>query len=315
MELAMKDLLRISYLRIRVDIQFLNNCELPVSKTSAIRGGIGDAMLRIKCTNEGNCEGCDLNNSCDVRNFMYSQIENAPPDMKTNPSLGYVIECEDYSESFEKDDQMKFYVILFGENISRISLLRDAIIDFGKTGLGVHRSKFEMIGFTDDDTGQSFLEQDLSDESMIKGKKVIDYVEKRIKRLEKSETYLINFKTAVTIKENGTILKDLTASGLCNSLLRRIYMLNMYEHITDKPPDFGQDHPVIVRQNMRPIAMPRFSGAKNQKMYLNGIKGSVVLSNVSDEWLALLLAGELLHVGKNTSFGFGRYTVKELHMG
>ena len=44
---------------------------------------------------------------------------------------------------------------------------------------------------------------------------------------------------------------------------------------------------------------------------MQGIKGSIVLQ---DEWndelfLRMLIAGEITHVGKNTSFGFGRYKV------
>jgi CRISPR/Cas system endoribonuclease Cas6 (RAMP superfamily) len=47
-------------------------------------------------------------------------------------------------------------------------------------------------------------------------------------------------------------------------------------------------------------------------MLLRGIRGSCRLSDVDRTAMALLLAGELLHIGKNTSFGFGRYTVKNV---
>ena len=72
-----------------------------------------------------------------------------------------------------------------------------------------------------------------------------------------------------------------------------------------------ENYPVIVEQAMIPVSIPRFSEAKQQKMILKGIKGKAVLTNLTEEQLELLLAGELVHVGKNTSFGFGRYTVKD----
>ena len=43
---------------------------------------------------------------------------------------------------------------------------------------------------------------------------------------------------------------------------------------------------------------------------LCGVKGYMRLSMLPEEMLAALLAGEILHIGKNTSFGFGRYRVK-----
>lgn len=42
-------------------------------------------------------------------------------------------------------------------------------------------------------------------------------------------------------------------------------------------------------------------------MNLHGIGGEIFLNNVSEDDLRLLLAGEILQVGKNTSFGFGKY--------
>ena len=45
-------------------------------------------------------------------------------------------------------------------------------------------------------------------------------------------------------------------------------------------------------------------------MVLKGIEGQLQMKEVVAETIPLLLAGELLHIGKNTSFGFGRYKLK-----
>ena len=45
-------------------------------------------------------------------------------------------------------------------------------------------------------------------------------------------------------------------------------------------------------------------------MYLKGIKGKIEVEEIGEEILPLYLAGELIHIGKNTSFGFGRYTLR-----
>ena len=42
-------------------------------------------------------------------------------------------------------------------------------------------------------------------------------------------------------------------------------------------------------------------------MKLWGLEGEAVFEGVGEELFTLLLAGEITHIGKNTSFGFGRY--------
>ena len=51
----------------------------------------------------------------------------------------------------------------------------------------------------------------------------------------------------------------------------------------------------------------RYSSTQDSRVYLRGMEGRVVFDAISEEYLPYVLAGELLHIGKNTSFGFGRY--------
>ena len=68
--------------------------------------------------------------------------------------------------------------------------------------------------------------------------------------------------------------------------------------------------PILIQQTTRPISVKRFSNRKESAMFLKGIVGEIDLADISDEMLELLLAGELIHIGKNTSFGFGRFILK-----
>ncbi len=44
-------------------------------------------------------------------------------------------------------------------------------------------------------------------------------------------------------------------------------------------------------------------------MTLRGITGTVVFEDMPDDCLDYLIAGELTHIGRNTSFGFGKYVI------
>ncbi len=51
----------------------------------------------------------------------------------------------------------------------------------------------------------------------------------------------------------------------------------------------------------------RYSSTQNAKISLRGIQGYFYLDDIPEEYLLYILSGELLHIGKNSSFGFGRY--------
>ena len=68
--------------------------------------------------------------------------------------------------------------------------------------------------------------------------------------------------------------------------------------------------PELVRQEVTMERVPRFSSTMGKKMNLKGICGTVVFDYLPEELLLALLAGEKMHIGKNTSFGFGKYVVK-----
>lgn len=47
----------------------------------------------------------------------------------------------------------------------------------------------------------------------------------------------------------------------------------------------------------------------NKVSAIRGGIGEMLLSGIPEKLLPILLAGEILHIGKNTSFGFGRYHI------
>lgn len=99
--------------------------------------------------------------------------------------------------------------------------------------------------------------------------------------------------------------------AIVNAVKRRLYMLECFEG-----KDSGyynkkyENIPEILKQEHCFVGVPRFSNRQGEKMVLKGIEGEIHLTEMEDEILMLLLAGELIHIGKNTSFGFGRYRVR-----
>ena len=93
---------QIRYVKIHFIIRFLEDCILPIFKTSAIRGGIGEMLLRANCVRDRKCEICDFKDECIVRRVMYGKMSIVPKFMSQGDGVGYVVECEVYKELYHK---------------------------------------------------------------------------------------------------------------------------------------------------------------------------------------------------------------------
>lgn len=73
------------------------------------------------------------------------------------------------------------------------------------------------------------------------------------------------------------------------------------------------EHAVLVetRSNeLRWWVWERYSSRQQRKIELGGLIGEIeYVSKVIQEFLPLVIAGELLHAGADSSFGLGRYRI------
>ena len=115
--------LNIRYIDLKFVVQFEKNCHMPVHKTSALRGGMGQMLLKQNCIRESKCEVCDFEGECLVRRMMYAKYEIQPPFASRGDSMGYVIECENKKEYFQGGECLEFHLLLYGK-------LRKFQIDF-----------------------------------------------------------------------------------------------------------------------------------------------------------------------------------------
>ena len=107
--------------------------------------------------------------------------------------------------------------------------------------------------------------------------KLADYAIYRMNQFSDSDDHrqiTIRFKSPTYIKHEGAMISTLSPEAFVAALVRRY----SYRH--------------------------------DQHTTLHGMEGEAILGDVSNDMLKLLLCGELVHIGKNTSFGFGRYRIK-----
>ena len=306
-------LLKIRYVKIHFTIRMIDDCVLPIYKASALRGGMGEMLMRSNCIGNRDCEVCGFSDECLVQRVLYSKMEIKPAFMNDGDSVGYVIECENYREEFKQDEELEFSMLLFGKTICWFAQILNALYSLGINGIGADKAKFDIVSVTNT-LREKILDGNDIDMRRLKVLNVEDYVEYRKEQISRDPEIVINFKSPLSLKYKGEILRKFDPYAIIESACRRIYMLDCFEGVESdiNVKEYMQSLPKIeiLNEEHRDISVKRYSNRKKSSMYLNGIEGSLTFKGFPKDVTDALLAGELIHIGKNTSFGFGRYRIK-----
>lgn len=190
---------------------------------------------------------------------------------------------------------------------------------FGMQGIGRNHIRFQISRVTNS-IGKTLVEGSSVFKERYKVMFVSDYVRYRLKSADIRNVMNVDccrlvFQSPLTLKYQGEIQKDFFPDALFAAIERRIYILNCYEgnrgYSKNSLLSLEEHMPIRVNGKAWFEKIPRYSGTQNSKVEFGGIRGWCDLENIDDNMLTLLLTGELLHIGKNTSFGFGKYTLVE----
>lgn len=303
--------LQIKYIKLFFTVEFTSSAKIPEHKESALRGGMGEMLLRANCIQNRDCKNCNYVEECIVHRTMYSHYQIRPPFVQSGDSIGYVIYCDDHRKFVGKGDTLEFQLMLFGNAIVHFNQFVQAFYSLGIQGLGNNDATFDIVSIKNQWQQPIMMNQIVHMDYYIP-ESIYDYVIRRYHMIEES-TLKLKFSMPLTLKYKNEFLKEFDIDPILKAIKRRIYMMNCYvgKDVEDWYKELNGDLPILYDQKVYNKGITRYSSTQNTKMTLKGIQGVLNLSNVSDTNLFLLLAGELIHIGKNTSFGFGKYIVHE----
>ena len=316
---AVMEKMRIRYIKLHFTLVILENGTLPRTKVSALRGGMGHALLMVNCIRDEYCEACDFSEDCLVQRMMYPKMKIRPDFMNTKDSEGFVIECEDTREWVHAGDELSFNLLLFGRTIVYFQQYLQAFYYFGMQGIGREHVRFQISKVTNT-VGETLVEGSSIYKERYTVMLVSDYVRHRlasseVRKIVDRDRCRLVFQSPLALKYHGEMQEHFLPEAIIAAVERRIFILNCYEGNEEYSKDIAalaEEHiPAVLNERVWPERVKRYSGTQNSKVAFNGIRGWCDLKGLEDT-IELLLAGELLHIGKNTSFGFGKFTlVKE----
>lgn len=276
---------------------------------STIRGGFGCTMRKIVCaTQKKECADCLLRNNC-----AYSYLfETAPsPDaarMKKYKSVPRPFTIN----STQNGTEIQLNLTLIGNALSYLPYFIYTLNMLGRKGLGKKRNNYIVEKVITDGDKIVYTSKENSIETPLTPDTVVVYPGK-----QKTGTVEIHFYTPLVIRKNGAILKEFDTKSFFTTLLRRVTNLNAFH---GKTKDININPEKILtavdsletESYMKPERKSRYSTRQNARLDYSGITGNVRLKGDTGTLEPLLKAGEILGVGKNTVFGYGKYVLNNI---
>jgi len=125
----------------------------------------------------------------------------------------------------------------------------------------------------------------------------------------------LDFQTPTRLVYNGHLTVDLEFHMLIRQLLRRLSLLS-YFHNGGDPSGWNfkgmierAEEVNVAKKGLRWHDWERYSARQETRMKMGGFVGEISFEGDIGPFMPLIRAGEVLHVGKGTSFGLGKYTV------
>jgi CRISPR-associated endoribonuclease Cas6 len=261
-----------------VKLSIIINSKAPFFIGSQIRGTLGYALKEVVCINPTfNCDGCFAKNECIYHDFYEDKNQ-----------------YQKYRLDFELGNRIyDFSIYLFDNATSKLPFIILAFVKtFRDIGLGKNRVIFDDFKlFVNDNLLSSSLE---IENNFIKNFIEPDEFESRL---------TLELKTPLRIKKRNSFIKDgslLELKDILNSIKNR------YDNLIEvKRPRINFEGK-ISSYDLVFKDLSRFSNRQKTKMKLGGLVGKVKVENLNKESYRLLKLGEVIGVGKQTTFGLGK---------
>lgn len=288
-------------------------------KSSFIRGFLGFMLRKILCPLRNNsCDECEIRFNCQYFCFFenFYLIEKNGVKIIRNTYRPYIIYSDDDRISIPSDEVFKFEITLIGDSANKklpylIAAFKEGGILYG---WGKNRVKFLLDKVVNKSNNQNIISN-----SMLKFPNKGMLITKNNKDLE----YLkVNFATPIVLKSKFRSEKHLDPNFLVHSIVKRAYLL--CKHFINSNLLTYKDYErmklyyqgllnevKVEKVSLSKKVIWRYSNRKRKKMYFEGLVGDIeIKGKIKKEIFDVLKLGELIHVGKNCSFGFGKILVE-----
>lgn len=304
--------------RLKFNLIAKEAIQLPSFHGSTFRGAFGNVLKNLVCIRKDReCTKCMIKTSCTYSFIFESAVYFQ--DTKPTPAGGipkpFVLEPPLGKDSYSAGDCIDLGLVLIGHGIDYLPYFLAVIERMGQVGIGRDRGRYVVNTITDTYSNEILYEHKEGD---IDGQLVrhnLDFFRQKAKQWVKPESCRIYLITPLRVKTGGKYTDSLTFETFIRVLLRRITYLEDY--FWNERTEFDYRAMIDATCNIKITSSQlqwndweRFSRRQGMMMKLGGLIGELDLQGNLEPFLPILLMGQELHIGKNTTFGLGQYKLK-----
>jgi hypothetical protein len=316
--------------RYRFTLRVLTPLRLPDYAGSALRGAFGHALRQINCvTKAKDCKGCPVIAQCPYAQvFAPHEIprealnQNVGMNIKNQIPVPYIIEAPLASaRTYQSGETITFDMVLMGNALEHLAVIILAWRRAFLRGIGHGDGTAELISILQQCPASNNANTHNSNPTIYTEDKpvIADHItEFVIPEFTQTQDVHLQLLTPLRIEQKGKVFgpRDLNAAIFLRHLIRRVTgQINSQSptafpmdkiHALNILADQVQDERRLTWQEWE-----RYSSRQKQIMPLGGVVGRWYLKQVPPPLLSLLVIGEWLHVGKETSFGLGFFKITQ----
>jgi CRISPR-associated endoribonuclease Cas6 len=270
---------------VKISATFKSQKKPPLFIGSQIRGAFGHALKESSCINPlMNCHNCFASKNCCYFDFFEEQ--NRYQSYRFDFLLG-----KEYYD---------FSLFLFEQSVAYTPLILATLHKMlTQIGLGFQRTRYNDIALY------------INDQNVYKDGSfdIPKHYCNSFRYDNFSHKVKVKLCTPLRIKRDNRYIRSdsLNIEDILRSLNARKQSLlcQMDRHSI-------QTQTNMVDKNLQYIELTRKSSRQKTHMQLGGLMGEMTIENLSPQEYALLKLGELIGVGKQTTFGLGKIKVEDL---
>lgn len=302
--------------RYRLHLRSKTCVRLPPYAGSTLRGAFGHALRKLSCiTGAQQCSGCGVINSCPYpRIFEPQKVPHRETGLAAQAKMlsPYVIETEfDSARDHQLGAHLSFDMVLVGDSIVQLPLIIAAWRLAFSSGVGNSNGTAELIAVEHAPTEQE--PTTIYSESSPTLQRHDSHI--AIPTFKTAENVHLSIDTPLRIEHRGALVgtRDISPGIFFRHLIRRVTLqvnaqnneTYSLERIRELNALADQIQDTTRQLNWRD--WKRYSSRQKQEMTLGGLMGDWQLDQVPAELLPIIYLGQWLHVGKEISFGLGKY--------
>ena len=302
--------------RYRLTLTALSTITMPPYAGSTLRGGFGHAFRKMVCTQGPiECRDCTLNAACPYPYIFETAPFAGAQQLRTYGDVPrpFVIDPLDTRGEYRKGESFSFQLTLIGRAIDYLPYFLVSFRELGEMGIGKRRGRFRLTHVRADD-GESIYDGDTQMVHNLNNALSFDDIRGEAESAPRVDLTL-RLVTPTRITHEGALTDQLPFHVFWRRLIGRISALAYFHCGESLEMDFKGliEKAMSVEttdSTLRWKDWTRYSSRQDGKMQLGGLVGRVSYAGELAAFVPFVALGAYLHVGKNATFGLGKFRVE-----